>query len=160
MNLEAHCIGWADCQLDTLKKCPSVKKVRTALKSLPRTLDETYECILLNTDEEYREVIVEALRLPCFTKKILTVEELAQAAIFSATMEAPCEGAPLDFSYEVEDFSQDPLDILAFLSGLVVCSFPKDTKLETDKWKSPVLLSHFSALPTFYHGLPKHLLPR
>jgi hypothetical protein len=28
----------------------------------PKTLDETYERILLSTDEEYRDVIVEAFR--------------------------------------------------------------------------------------------------
>ena len=49
------------CQLDRLRRCLS-PRIRRALDELPETLDETYERILLSTDEEYRDVIVEAFR--------------------------------------------------------------------------------------------------
>ncbi|KIJ09211.1 hypothetical protein PAXINDRAFT_172562, partial [Paxillus involutus ATCC 200175] len=41
---------WVQCQIDTLAKCPSAGEIRTALKSLPSGLDETYERILRTID--------------------------------------------------------------------------------------------------------------
>ncbi|KAI9568266.1 hypothetical protein HD554DRAFT_791948 [Boletus coccyginus] len=37
---------WIQCQIDTLRKCATGRDIRTALYSLPRGLDETYERIL------------------------------------------------------------------------------------------------------------------
>jgi len=111
---------WAACQLDAIKKCPSVKKVREALNNLPKTLDETYERILLSIDEDYRDIVLEALRWLCFSIDVLTVAELAEAAVFSAFVEHPPESAPLKVSFDKDNFFADPLDILELLSGLVV----------------------------------------
>jgi hypothetical protein len=101
-----------------------VKKVRETLGNLPKTLDETYERILLSTNEEYRDIIVEALRWLCFSTRPMTMEQLAEAAVFSATVEPPSEEAPLNIAFDTDALFQDPLDILAFLSGLVVCLPP------------------------------------
>ena len=46
---------WVFCQLDALKKCKKRTSLLKALKSLPKTLDETYERILMNVDEECQE---------------------------------------------------------------------------------------------------------
>ena len=42
---------WVVCQLDELRKCARLSERRKALKALPKTLDETYEQILVNIDE-------------------------------------------------------------------------------------------------------------
>jgi hypothetical protein len=65
------------------------EKVRECLGNLPKTLDETYKRILLSTDEEYRGVIVKAFRWLCFSTRVMTIEEFAKAAVFSATVEVP-----------------------------------------------------------------------
>jgi hypothetical protein len=91
------------------------------LNNLPKTLDETYERILLSIDHDYRDVVLEALRWLCFTTKVLTVAELAEAAVFSAFVEPPPESSPLAVSFDMDHFFSDPLDILGFLSGLVIC---------------------------------------
>jgi ankyrin repeat protein len=124
-------------------------------------LDETYERILLAIDEEYRDIAVEALRWLCFSTEVLTIEVLAEAAVFSATVEVLSEESPLKASFDRDDLIQDPLDIMSVLSGLVVYrppnnrsndsdfdDFDSDEDLhsqpEIDKKKSKILLSHFS----------------
>jgi len=64
--------------------------------------------------------VLEALRWLCFSIDVLTVAELAEAAVFSAFVEHPPESAPLKVSFDKDNFFADPLDILELLSGLVV----------------------------------------
>jgi len=116
-------------------------------------LDETYERILLAVNEEYRDIAVEALRWLCFSEDVLTIEALAEAAVFSATVEGPSQESPLKVSF----------DIMSVLSGLVVYRPPDNrsddsdndvadsdsdedlhSQSEIDKKKSKILLSHFS----------------
>jgi ankyrin repeat protein len=96
-------------------------------------LDETYERILLSADEDYQDIIAEALRWLCFSEVTLTIAQLAEAAIFSATVESPSEEAPLEISFDNDAFFQDPLDILGLLSGLVVC-LPLANTDDFDEW--------------------------
>jgi hypothetical protein len=128
-----HRFRWAACQLETLRKCPSIKKVREVLGNLPKTLDETYERILLSADEDYQDTIAEALRWLCFSEETLTIAQLAEAAVFSATVAPPSEEAPLEISFDKDAFFQDPLDILGLLSGLVVC-LPVANTDDSDEW--------------------------
>ncbi|CZR68976.1 uncharacterized protein PAC_18877 [Phialocephala subalpina] len=115
---------WAACQLDSLRKCLSAKSVQKALKSLPKTLDETYERMLLNIDEEYQHVATEALRWLCFSTEVLNIEELTEAAVFSAVVQAPSKETPFEVSFDPNERIEDPLDILGILSGLVVTRVP------------------------------------
>lgn len=49
---------WAVCQLDILKRLkPDVSNVMTTLSNLPKTLDETYERILLSVPEDERLIL-------------------------------------------------------------------------------------------------------
>jgi hypothetical protein len=102
------------------------------LKSLPKTLDETYERILLAIDDEIRDVAIEALRWLCFAEKVLTIQELAEAAVFSAKVQAPANETPLEVSFDASERIQDPLDILGILSGLVVVYRPHDEAHDED----------------------------
>jgi ankyrin repeat protein len=106
-----------------------VKKIREALNNLPKTLDETYERILLSIDQEDRDIVLEALRWLCFSTKVLTVADLAEAAVFSAFVEPPPECAPLKVSFDQDYFFADPLDILGRLSGLVICVPDPDSEV-------------------------------
>ena len=45
---------WAQCQLSVLKQCVTTVQVREALNDLPSNLNETYERILLKTNEDER----------------------------------------------------------------------------------------------------------
>lgn len=57
---------WAVCQLDILRRLHHQSKVREAIRSLPETLDETYERIFSCIAEENRGLVRCAIHLLCF----------------------------------------------------------------------------------------------
>ena len=70
---------WVSCQLDSLRKCLRPGTVKRTLSTLPNTLDETYERILLSIDEQYKQEAQVALTWLVASRRLLTVEELAEA---------------------------------------------------------------------------------
>lgn len=57
---------WAACQLDILRRLHRQSKIREAIKTLPETLDETYERIFSYITKEERELFRHALHMVCF----------------------------------------------------------------------------------------------
>jgi hypothetical protein len=57
---------WAVCQLDILRRLNRQSKIREAIKSLPKTLDETYERIFSSISDEERELVRHVLLWVCF----------------------------------------------------------------------------------------------
>ena len=72
-----HRFRWVYCQLDTLRRCFPVS-IRRALNELPRTLDETYERILQNIDEEKWEYALRLFRCLAVARRPLEAKELAE----------------------------------------------------------------------------------
>ncbi|KAF4461456.1 hypothetical protein FALBO_11750 [Fusarium albosuccineum] len=66
---------WAACQLDSLARCLSPKAIKTALKSLPRDLNETYRRMLQDIPPEYKSNAIRLLQFLVYTKRPLTVSE-------------------------------------------------------------------------------------
>jgi ankyrin repeat protein len=66
-------------QLDIIKNCSRATDVRRELKLLPKTVDETYERILLDIKEPRREAAKRTLQWLAFSKRTLRIEELAVA---------------------------------------------------------------------------------
>ncbi len=58
--------------------CRSTTSQARALNELPRTLDETYERILLGIDEEKQEYAIRLFRCLAFSRRPLRVKELAE----------------------------------------------------------------------------------
>jgi ankyrin repeat domain-containing protein 50 len=102
---------WVFCQLEALKKCPPLQDpIRKALKNLPATLDETYERILGNIDDEdSQQVARRSLLWLAFSVRPLYLEELAEAAVIDTRFSDP-ERLP------------DPRYILELLGSLVTIS--------------------------------------
>jgi ankyrin repeat protein len=94
---------WAVCQLDMLRKCLRAANVRQALKTLPKTLDETYDRIFQNL--EYPEEAKTALTVLTFAARPMTVREVAEAI---AAEDLPDGRLP------------DPYDILEICSSFVM----------------------------------------
>lgn len=68
---------WVFRQLDMLRRSfPG--SIRRALNELPRTLDETYERILLGIDEEKWEYALRLLQCLAVARRPLTARELAE----------------------------------------------------------------------------------
>lgn len=62
-----------------------MKDIRTALKSVPRTLEETYRNILAGISQEDRDIIREMLLwVTCTAGGPLSLEELAEAAVYGS----------------------------------------------------------------------------
>ncbi|KAK0706077.1 hypothetical protein B0T26DRAFT_442813 [Lasiosphaeria miniovina] len=71
---------WVECQFTALDSCArSQRQLDLLLASLPRSLDKTYERMLLGISEEPAEDARPALTLLCCSKEPLTVPELIEA---------------------------------------------------------------------------------
>lgn len=73
---------WVKCQLDLIKSLKRPKSIRTAIKTLPGTLDETYErilCSVVGVDE--RQIVRLLLQFVIFSARPMTVRELAEAVV-------------------------------------------------------------------------------
>ncbi|KAI9666565.1 MAG: hypothetical protein M1821_004501 [Bathelium mastoideum] len=102
---------WVFCQIEELKKLKLMRPryVQSVLRSLPPTLDETYERILVGLESCHQEALT-ALTWLAFTKECLTVEELAEACIIE-----PDRSTPI-----INEERFPPEEILQVLSSLVV----------------------------------------
>ena len=69
---------WVACQLYVLAECSNLSELRKALHSLPSTLEETYERILLSIRRESRSDVVGLLQWLAFSACPLTLLELAE----------------------------------------------------------------------------------
>jgi len=57
---------WAVCQLDILRRLNHQSKIREAIKSLPKTMDETYERIFSYITDQEKEFVRHTLHWVCF----------------------------------------------------------------------------------------------
>ena len=121
---------WASCQLDSLRKCLRPATVRKTLSTLPSTLDETYERILLNIDGQYKQEAQLALTWLVASRRVLTVEELAEAV----SIETDSEGL-----FDPSNRLFEPNTICSVLSGLVSI-----VQRHTPRESADVRLAHFS----------------
>ncbi|OBT57875.1 hypothetical protein VE04_02094 [Pseudogymnoascus sp. 24MN13] len=73
---------WVVCQLDALKPLGRPKAIRNALKSLPKTIDGSYDRILLAIQsEEEKELIRRTLQFIIFAIRPMTIQEIADAVV-------------------------------------------------------------------------------
>ncbi|KAK5045846.1 hypothetical protein LTR84_008939 [Exophiala bonariae] len=69
---------WVECQLRPLQQCPqSEKHLEKCLRTLPQSLDETYERLLCSI--ELREEAQRILSLLCYAIRPLSIEEILEA---------------------------------------------------------------------------------
>lgn len=103
---------WVYCQLDLLSRLRTPGAVRNALKSLPSTLDKTYEALLSRIDgEEDQELTREILELLAFSLRPLTLSEICEYLQIAPGMSI------LDESKRLTD-SKDVLSICGSLLNL------------------------------------------
>ena len=129
---------WAVCQLDALKPCFNLPTLRKALKSLPKTLDETYSRILCDIAEEHRDYAIRILQWLTYSARPLRIEELAE------TIAVNIESNPW-FDYDAR--FPEHRDILLMCSGLVTIEGDSEDDSSwgsDDKPTSIVRLAHFS----------------
>jgi hypothetical protein len=97
-----------------LKKCKKKPALLNALKSLPKTLDDTYARILKSIDENDQQEARRALLWLAFSQRPLSIAEVAEAAVVDPQSNPP---------FDPEDRLLDPCNnILEILGSLVVVS--------------------------------------
>lgn len=122
------------CQLDSLRKCIKLDALRKALNALPRTLNDTYERILSNLDEEYEEDALKIFRWLCFSTRPMRLDEMVEVLAIS------------DCRFMPEQRLPEPWDILKICSTLVsVTAAVKRNPTTTELTETQELrLAHFS----------------
>jgi ankyrin repeat protein len=106
-----HRFRWAACQLDELARCLTRGRVREALRTLPKTLGETYARILRAIDGgDYSEEALKILTWLTYAKRPLTAIEVLQVT-----------GIVLkgNHRFDEDEVLEDPKDILRICSSLV-----------------------------------------
>jgi len=128
---------WVECQLDAIRGCMKLGLLRRALKSLPRTLDDTYSRILDNIPEQYLEDARRILSCLICSFHPLAVQEIADTVAVVGHGET---------YYDVENRFSEPRDVLTICSGLVTTTrsirntFFGDRQLNIEELR----LAHFS----------------
>ncbi len=96
---------------------------------MPKTLDKTYERILLNIDEEYQPFAIAGLNWLAFSNRPLSVSELAEAAVIH-----PGSSVPFDPEERLSNPGNDILEILGSLVSISSASdgIPDDSSISSD----------------------------
>ena len=69
---------WVVCQLDMLRNCMTISAIRKKISDLAKSLDGTYDQILLQIDEEYQPEVLKTLQAITVTEKPLTLQEIVE----------------------------------------------------------------------------------
>ena len=142
---------WVVCQLDALQKCPNIPTLRQALRSLPKTLDETYARMLCTIPEEYSDYAATVLRWLTYALRPMRLGELGELVAVNLA------GNPW---FDPDARFPDLRDLLDICSSLIqVEQSSKDLEV------SFVRLAHFSVKEYLVsermktHKLEKYSLP-
>ena len=118
---------WVACQLDVLRKCIKLDGLTKRLNALPKTLDETYDRILQNIDDEYQNDTFKVLQWLAFSARPVTLAEVAEALAVGFTSGTP--------QFDPDQRMPDPQDILVMCSSLVTVSSQTFTSaIEDEKY--------------------------
>jgi hypothetical protein len=102
------------CQLDMLRRCTSVSAIRKAMSALPKSLDETYDRILLGIDEIHLPEVMKVLHALTVSVRQLTLEEIVEILAVDLEVTPP--------RFEPDSRLLDPRTILSMCSSLVTTS--------------------------------------
>jgi ankyrin repeat domain-containing protein 50 len=129
---------WVECQFKSLKSCPrSEDHLEKLLKSLPQSLDETYERMLLSIDTASIDYARRILMWLCFSKRPLTVPELIDGVAVELG-----DHARLNRKRRLYDGN----DLLQICSGFIsiTLKYEKPLEAEDDQLSYIVSLAHYS----------------
>lgn len=106
---------WVDCQLDVLQDCVNLPMLEKALDSLPSTIGETYERMLLNIKECFKESAIRAFQWLVLSREPLRITEFVDILAIDIQTEP---------HFHPDWRMPDPDDILRVCSSLITI-FPR-----------------------------------
>ncbi|OKL57360.1 hypothetical protein UA08_07438 [Talaromyces atroroseus] len=129
---------WATCQLDALENCLEYRTLQKALKSLPKTLDETYSRVLHSIPSEYKQNAFRILQFLTYSARPLSVSEMVDAIAVDTEGE--------DYQYfDPKHRMPDPREITCFCSSLIVfTSTTHNSDVDNKDDDVKLQLAHFS----------------
>ena len=107
---------WAVCQLDTLAQCRNRAMLRKSLATLPQTLDQTYDRILIAISEQDCDFAMCILQWLTFSARPMLVEEIAEVVAIDVAREP---------AFDRDEVLEDPLEALNICSSLVTITMNK-----------------------------------
>ena len=123
---------WVSCQLDSLRKCRSPAALEKSLRSLPKTLYETYDRILKDIDDDDRRDALRILQWLSFSVRAISLQEAVEVLATDPEAETGSQFNP-------RRRLRDPLAIVTICPSLVIVTengrFPEPRELR---------LTHFS----------------
>jgi ankyrin repeat protein len=122
---------WVACQIDVLKNCLDYPRLRKALNTLPKTLDETYARILESIPNEHSTQAATILNLLIWSKWNFKINELVDATATNLDEDPP---------FDSRNRMPAPRDVLRVCSSLVSVSLDDIRNPDTET----VQLAHFS----------------
>lgn len=102
---------WVECQLNAVSQCLKPGLVQKTLKSLPKTLDDTYTHMLEKIPEDYVEDVRRILSCLICSFHPLAIEEIADTVAIVADGET---------FFDLDNRLSEPRDVLSICSGLVI----------------------------------------
>ncbi|KAL8830488.1 MAG: hypothetical protein Q9191_001392 [Dirinaria sp. TL-2023a] len=131
---------WVQCQLDILSRLRTPAAVKRALRSLPPTLDQTYQQMLDRIDgEEDRKLARDILEILTFTYKPLRLELICELLQITP-------GKP---SLDEDKSLADPRDVLSICGNLL--TYESETKLVALAHQSVQTFLSSSTRAGFFH---------
>ena len=101
---------WAVCQLQEVRKSINVKMLKRLLKTLPKTLDATYNRALSNIDPEYMDYATRMLPWLCFSFRPMDLVEVNE--VFAMRLNS-------DVAFDEEELLDNPYDMQEVCPSLV-----------------------------------------
>ncbi|RYP81096.1 hypothetical protein DL769_002152 [Monosporascus sp. CRB-8-3] len=123
---------WVTCQLDALENCLDYRALQKALRTLPRTLDETYVRILENIPPDHLPYTKRILQFLTFSERPLRIDEAVDAIAVSLT-ETP--------RFDASNRMPIPTEISRYCSSLVAVVEKED---DAGDMTTEIQLSHYS----------------
>lgn len=122
-----------------LRNCVTLPALRKALSSLPKTLDDTYERILVNIDESYVSDVQKVLKFLAFAIRPVGLSEMVEVLAVDWDGDEP--------RFEPDNRIPEPKDILTMCSTLVATTEDLGTHFSDDGYQDiwqTIRLAHFS----------------
>lgn len=142
---------WVVCQLDALRKCRSSVALQRALKSLPKTLYETYDRILVGISEDDRQDALCLLPWLAFSARTIS---LAEAVEVLAT-DPDAEG---ELWFDPHWRLRNPWDVLTICSTLVTITVPDNGDKKKAMAQDMAHLPHTIRLKLAHFSVREYLI--
>ena len=109
---------WVALQLDALQNCRNRDEIAEMLKSLPETLDATYDRILLKINKSDAKYAAKVLQFVAFAARPVTIEEVADVIAINGDTHRRDQGL------------EDIMEILDICASLVTLSSSSKSKID------------------------------